>query len=375
MVFAPCPDQWSMPPFVHIKLAGGFYGEVSIREDDTIYRVAKRACAEFPGWRVEDPTQLCLYLVASGGDCTPTPSAEAAASYLGEPGWSLERAGVSPGAWLFARVSPPSPAPTKDFTLMVSSEDMWGELVPTQLRVAISTDRELRELIDDHGKGSLAAVGSTVKVRGIEEIVDGGTYTLIGGQQRTFLDKQQWTQQADRMLEEVATLTVRDAIEKSTGWPLDVYVDVTLKNKWGVEKQFDGLLLSSTTAIVVEAKHTAQLRHVPLVVSKREFLLDLAQESKTGLLEGITAVIPVLASPRISNDVIDLCEASAVGTVVPNGSGHSYTPFATPPPSLRLPLIWRSSLQPPLARQRGSLHAFTGQRSIHTLARVLRLLL
>ena len=60
-----------MASFIRIKLDGaGAFGEVSILEDDTIARVAGRACAEFPSWRA-DATQLSLYLVAEGGEDRP----------------------------------------------------------------------------------------------------------------------------------------------------------------------------------------------------------------------------------------------------------------------------------------------------------------
>ena len=95
-----------MTSFVRIALAGaGTFAEVNILEDDTISRVAKRACAEFPHWGV-NAAQIFLYTVAAGGDEEPTEEATnaalAGAGHLGV-GLSLARAGIFSGAWLLAR--------------------------------------------------------------------------------------------------------------------------------------------------------------------------------------------------------------------------------------------------------------------------------
>jgi hypothetical protein len=48
-----------MSSFVRIALAGaGAFVEVNIAEDDTISRLAKRACAEFPHWGTVDTLSL-----------------------------------------------------------------------------------------------------------------------------------------------------------------------------------------------------------------------------------------------------------------------------------------------------------------------------
>ena len=91
-----------MASFVRIALAGaGTFAEVNIVEGDTISRLAKRACTEFPHWGTAD--KLSLYLVAAGGKDTPSPSAVDSARHLDQIGWSLEDAGISSGAWLVAR--------------------------------------------------------------------------------------------------------------------------------------------------------------------------------------------------------------------------------------------------------------------------------
>jgi len=95
-----------MTSFVRIALAGaGTFAEVNIVEGDTISRLAKRACAEFPSWGV-NAAQISLYLVAAGGKDEPTEEAISAVLSSGGRlgvGWSLEDAGISSGTWLVAR--------------------------------------------------------------------------------------------------------------------------------------------------------------------------------------------------------------------------------------------------------------------------------
>ena len=103
---APLPPYFAhMTSFVRIALAGaGSFAEVNIVEGDTISRLAKRACAEFPHWGTAD--KLSLYLVAAGGKDEPTEEAFSAVLSSGGRlgvGWSLEDAGISSGAWLVAR--------------------------------------------------------------------------------------------------------------------------------------------------------------------------------------------------------------------------------------------------------------------------------
>ena len=94
-----------MTSIVRIALVGvGSFAEVNIVEGDTISRLAKRACTEFPHWGTAD--KLSLYLVAAGGDEEPADEAISAVLSSGGRlgvGWSLSRAEISSGAWLVAR--------------------------------------------------------------------------------------------------------------------------------------------------------------------------------------------------------------------------------------------------------------------------------
>ena len=86
----------------------------------------------------------------------PTPSAVDSARHLDQIGWSLSRAGISSGAWLLARASYSAPAASKKFTLVVNGENEYGEIMPKNLDITISTLEELKEVKYDNGKGNLA---------------------------------------------------------------------------------------------------------------------------------------------------------------------------------------------------------------------------
>lgn len=232
------------PRFIRIKLAGASsFGEVSIKEDDTVARLAQRACGAFRSWKVDglDATQLSLYLVAEGGDIEPSEAATIAVlsgSRLGA-GKSLESERIFSGAWLVARVIP---AQAKKFFLVVSGKDRWDEVVPVTMAVSISTDKEYVALIKHNGGGNVVPVGAPPphpQNSALKDIVDGETYTLLGGRQRTYLDKENRTQQADRKSEGVSTLAVRDAYGETLG-KLQMHLDTKLKNRKGSELQFDG---------------------------------------------------------------------------------------------------------------------------------------
>ncbi len=349
-----------MASFVYIKpINFDTFTSLDFLESDTATTLAERACSEFAHWGTAG--QLTLYLVAQGGDREPSDDAIRRVRSDGRrlgAAESLKSAGISSGAWL---VAAPACLP-KQITLIVSSSSE-GATSSKLLQLTITSQEHLKEVMRRHGGGALLLEGSEAlhTVECVEDLTSGGTYSFLGGQQESTRKHTLWTQMAEKVLKEASTVAVRDACERSMG-KLEMCISATLKSKAGLEKEFDGLLISPTTAIAVEAKHAAVLRHVLEVLKKAAFLQALADENSNERLQGITTVIPVLASNRIS----DLCELCGIGTVKPNGSGCTYTP--------------PSRLWTPQLSQR-SLHTFTGRRLFHTfpgqrtLVRALRVLL
>lgn len=95
---------------VHVRLDGfdgGGWGIVPLARGDTVGDVAARACGLFVrSWGV-DETRVSLFLVSAGGDEEPSEAAVARATSRLGSGKRLASVGVSSGAWLVARASPP----------------------------------------------------------------------------------------------------------------------------------------------------------------------------------------------------------------------------------------------------------------------------
>lgn len=354
-----------MSSFVYIKpINFDNFTSLDFLESDTATTLAERACSEFAHWGAT-AGQLSLYLVAQGGNREPSDDAVRRVRSDGRrlgAAESLKSAGISSGAWL---VAAPACLP-KQISLIVSSSSE-GATSSKLLQLTITSQEHLKEVMRRHGGGALLLEGSEAlhTVECVEDLTSGGTYSFLGRQQESTRMHTLWTQKAEKMLKEASTVAVRDASERSMG-KLEMSINATLKNKVGLEKEFDGLLISPTTAIAVEAKHAAVLRHVLEVLKKAAFLQALADENSNERLQGITTVIPVLASNRISEEVADLCELCGIGTVKPYGSGCTYTP----PSRLWTPQLSQRSLHTLPGRR--SLHTLPGQR---TLVRALRVLL
>ena len=112
-VVAPPPPRQT--PYVWVMLVsdtpleGQNFGKVVLEGCTDVADVTKSACKEF-GWGT--PTQVRLYVAAAGGD--DEPSADAIKSALSgarlQASWKLDRAGITEGSWLLARVPPPPAA-------------------------------------------------------------------------------------------------------------------------------------------------------------------------------------------------------------------------------------------------------------------------
>ena len=93
-----------MASFVFVKLdrgAGDIFTKIETRASDVVADLTERVCAKNPHWGGVTAGQVSLHLVADGcSDDLPSSSALEAARQIDQVGWPLERAGISPGAWL-----------------------------------------------------------------------------------------------------------------------------------------------------------------------------------------------------------------------------------------------------------------------------------
>ena len=109
---------------------GGPFAELEAVRSDSVAKLAKRACAEFPLWSV-DASQVELFLAAADGNDEPTADAVTAAlsgSRL-QAGWSLEHARIGPGSWLLARIPPLPAAAPGAFDIVTAFAQLKTELL------------------------------------------------------------------------------------------------------------------------------------------------------------------------------------------------------------------------------------------------------
>jgi hypothetical protein len=157
-----------------------------------------------------------------------------------------------------------------------------------------------------------------------DDLVEGGSYTLIGGQNDAYLNKRKWTQVSDQALEAAATEAVRAAAASELGETV-VLNGVEVDDGSGAMKEFDGLLVSAAaaTAVFVEAKHKPEPKHLLIVADKLAFLERAALAGGDARLAGVTRVLPVLAGSLFSADMIGSCRRDGIGVVRPNGRAFS----------------------------------------------------
>lgn len=212
----------------------------------------------------------------------------------------------------------------KTISLLTAVEDVNGDCTEKTLSVDIDSQRELEKLEHKHGGGSLTLEGTSKAVKFVD-LVDGGTYSLVGGQYDSYLNKRKWTQVLDKALEESATAAVLEAATKELG-KMVVLNDIKIHNKAGKSKQFDGLLVNSTAAVFVEAKHSVQPEHLSEIAEKLEFLEGVVRAGGNPHLVGITRVVPVLAGILFPAAMVELCRRDGVGVVKPNGRAFTFVP-------------------------------------------------
>ena len=337
--------------FVRLARSDRAYSRVEVHPDDAVTDFAGRAAAKCD-WGIIS-SRVHLFLVERASTARD-PTAEEENAALCKPFLPstslLSSVGIVHHSCLLARVDA-SDAGVR-ITLLVNAEDEFGELCARSVGVTISTQKELEAMIKHNGGGNLVLEDASMSVTNVSALVEGGVYSLIGGAQEAVKRHRTWTQTADKALEASATKAVRDATIEQLG-KLETFNDLVIKNYAGKEQQLDGLLINSTVAIAVEAKHTAQLEHIQLVKDKVSFLQGVASEGSFPSLAGIPSdcILPVLASTYFSPEMTELCKRDGISTVKPNGWGHTFAPHA----NSRLVIN-------PL------------RRSLHTLARAVRFL-
>lgn len=305
-------------PFsVFVRPAGSdhAYSEVEVHPDDAVTDFVRRAVAKC-GWDFAS-SRVRLFLVERASMAhDPTVDEESIAlSKPSLPSTSLLTvAGVEHNSCLLARVDG-SDAGVR-ISLLVNSADKFGELSARSVSVVISTQKELEVMIKHNGGGSLVLEDDTsTSVTKVSALVEGGIYSLIGGTQAVVKRHRTWTQTA--ALAHSAIEAVYDATIEELS-VLEKLHNTRIMNKAGQEQEFDGLLIHSKVAFFIEAKHSAQLEHLHLLRKKLEFLEGVVGDGSFPRFAGIERVVPVLASPCFSPEMMELCKLDSIGIVKPS---------------------------------------------------------
>ena len=208
--------------------------------------------------------------------------------------------------------------------LIVNRENSDGDIVPSELLVTVSSQEELKDVIRDHGLGSMVKEGElrAPRITRVEDIADGATYNLIGGQNEAVRRHRTWTEVSDKVLEDEAVKAVlSDPKLPSLYGKLEEFHDYNgnspkcLRTADGTEQEIDGLCVNGTTAVVVEAKHHAETKHIAMAKEKALHVARVAREGGIPLLAAIKHFVPLLAANCFSAHMRKQCEAAGVGVV------------------------------------------------------------
>ena len=213
---------------------------------------------------------------------------------------------------------------------VVYSKFELDSTVPTTLKVRFTNQDELDKWVKSVGGGTLSRVTPSDSVicstLSLENLENGATYILEGGQQEAIRNHHTWTQVMDAALErEAASATLREAARCFGGGGFKEYQFApgrarTLTNTSGVTREIDGLLFNEKTAIVIEAKHSAKPDHVGIVIEKTAFIRGLVEEGGISQLRGVTEFHGmILATNLLSDDMKARCKTAGLSVVFPTG--------------------------------------------------------
>jgi len=230
----------------------------------------------------------------------------------------------------------------KAITVIETREDGSRRVWPYSVASELQFERLLRlhdyaKLVrsddDNNGDNNAPAVLS------FGELADGGVYELESERRVATRSRKQWTQFEDAGFEREATLAVRDAVAAGPlgeeQLEVSIFNNRILINRAGQRGEIDGLVVSPAVAYVIEAKRSAEPKHVELAIAKAAFVEGIARDGGAsdifaGFARGGSGArfVPVLACRSFPPFAVELCHSRGVGVVIPNGRGHSIAPPA-----------------------------------------------
>jgi hypothetical protein len=283
----------------------------------------KQFCTEFLAELAGiGPSQFHLELLPSG-----TTSDEAEGVVKSGKGTKLEttatlaEAGIRNGACVVAVL------PAK--TIIIHSYDDDTELDEGHRLTVRSQDHLDRMLNKEraHGLGQIDVPEDEI-VDQHGKLVDGGHYFFFGDSVTARRTRQLWHQQMNVQLERNGTTAVKESMEPKYG-PLAEYTGsrVLVSDK-GNKREYDGLLVNSSSVLFIEAKHSASDHHPDLIMDKKRHLEEFLRSTKDPHFksipkDGTATIIPFFATRVIEQGKEDMFFKKGIHVVKPNGSNFS----------------------------------------------------
>jgi hypothetical protein len=278
-----------------------------------------------------DPSQFHLELLPAGTRPHTVRSVIAAgkATKL-ETTATLAEAGITQGACIVAVLPVASTIPqeqSKTITICSFQEDEEY----TEEDLTLHSPAELKDIlfrVEAVGFVDVDDIAARPKILfRYDDLVSGKRYSLSGKFYSAKAGKKRWTQQADRQLELDATAALLRDMEEDFG-PLTEFTgnrELTV----GTEKQeFDGIVLSSSAVLFVEARHTASVGdHFPILEKEVSFIkkflkaTDIPAEFKA--VGPNAKVIPFYAARCIDKKEQHIFTKLGYNVIIPNGTGLS----------------------------------------------------
>lgn len=208
------------------------------------------------------------------------------------------------------------------------------------LSASVSTDAELRELIRDFGGGALVLADTSVAIRSVAALVEGGSYGLVGGSQESLGQLGAGGCLWDRYdLERATTKAARDAFSAILGADAKMGTNETVYGREFKDRQLiHGLLTNATVAIVLEVHPSAHPDHIDAVLAKAAFIKGKDEKEQNTFSPRFERyfvpckhVVPVVGSAHFSDAMLQLCDLRGVGVVAPSltrRGGFEFRPSA-----------------------------------------------
>jgi hypothetical protein len=210
----------------------------------------------------------------------------------------------------------------KKIQYFVDKSKTFGELDIVKRTVRLHDQQDLESFLSSsRARGLLTESDVDGIVRNFDELVDGDCYYFDSDDNTTLQQMESWVQKHSTAQEaEIQECVIRDAaVEFGELVPM-ADKDRILREDNRDVMELDGVLLNSTAALVIEAKHAVEPKSIKVVLKRAEFLRDRLHKHEQ--FKGIDKVIPVLGANHFPAAIRENCLKKGIHVVYPNGGAY-----------------------------------------------------